>query len=754
MHEPLRSLKETDALKGLLIIVSNREPYIHNYMSKRPNPGQKGEGIKVERPAGGLTSALDGVMRNLNGIWVAWGSGSADKEEVDKDDSVRVPPEDPSYSLKRVWLSQNEVENYYHGYSNQVLWPLCHITLDRVYHRRRFFEEYKKVNEKFCKAVLEVVHDNNHIVWIHDYHFCLLPNLLRQKRGAITIAHFWHIPWPDWSVFRVCPQAKELIEGLLGNDLIGLQIPLFVKNFFNCVSECLDAEIDYKNSIVTYKGHTTTVKAFPISIDYERFNHMASSVRTERMIKRIKATHRLEGGYIGIGVDRLEYTKALVKRMQALMLFFEKYKRFRERFTFIQVAVPTRMKEPYISYKQTVEAMVKRINDRFAKGEWRPIIYIDTKIEQEDLVAYYRMADLAIISSVYDGMNLVAKEFIASQIDKKGVLLLSEFAGAAEELLGGIIINPYDIEGFAGAISTALKMKESEKRLRIDTLRRFVRQNDINKWIYDLLAEMNRLYEKRQSQPIYIFDNLEAFKKGLKDKDIALFLDYDGTLTPIVDTPDKAYLPFNIKEAIESIKGQIPVAIVTGRSLSDIMERVGISGIVYTGNHGAEIYYDEKVFIGGSTKEGLSDLKAFLEDLKGAISAIPGVMIEDKTYSASIHYRNVDNEHLSRLFCLFWRQLEGYKARFTVNQGKMVFEVRPKDMWNKGDAVRWIIENPFKGRYPVYIGDDTTDEDAYRAIKGMGISISVGENPYADYLLKDQLEVGPLLESIKEALCL
>src|SRR4030067_273550 len=404
----LRAFIEENFADKKLIVITNREPYVHK---------KAGSGIKVEKPAGGVTSALDDVMRAVGGTWVAWGSGSSDREAVDGKDCIMVPPENPSYTLKRVWLSPTETDNYYHGYSNHLLWPLCHITLDRVYYRKRFWQDYKKVNQYFSASVLKDA-DKKSIVWIHDFHLCLVPKMLREKEAGLTIAHFWHIPWPDWSVFRVCPQSKELLEGLLGNDLIGFQISLFVKNFMECVKESLDAEIDYNNSTIAYKGHITRLKAFPISIDYDKFNSMASSQQTEKVMENIRHKYKLNNSFIGIGVDRLEYTKALIKRLQAIDLFFERCERFRERFTFIQIAVPTRMKEPYISYKETVEGLITKINKKYSKGGWEPIIYINRKVEHKYLAAYYRLADVAIIISVYDGMNLVAKEYAASQADE------------------------------------------------------------------------------------------------------------------------------------------------------------------------------------------------------------------------------------------------------------------------------------------------------------------------------------------------
>ncbi|MDI6789504.1 MAG: bifunctional alpha,alpha-trehalose-phosphate synthase (UDP-forming)/trehalose-phosphatase [Thermodesulfobacteriota bacterium] len=717
-----------------LVVVSNREPYIHKKV---------GTQIKVDRPAGGLTSALDDVLRAAGGIWVAWGSGSRDKDVVDNKSCIPVPPGNPSYTLKRVWLSPGIAENYYHGYANQVLWPLCHITLDRVYFRKRFWEDYKKANRIFAKAVLEESSDDS-IVWIHDYHLCLLPGFLRDCKSDLTIAHFWHIPWPDWGVFRVCPQAKEILEGLLGNDLLGFQIPLFAKSFMDCVKECLDADLDYQNAVVTYKGHATRLKAFPISIDYQKFHAMATSRRAVNAIKRIKQKHRLDQGYIGIGVDRLEYTKALIKRLQAIDLFFERYARYRGRVTFIQIAVPTRTKEPYLSYQKAVGELIARINGKHATTDWKPVVYIDKKVEHQELVAYYRMADIGIISSVYDGMNLVAKEYVASQADGHGVLILSELAGAAEELEGALLVNPYDVEGFSDLIYKALKMPHTEKASRMAVLRQQVRANDIYKWIADILHEIVNICWMKSATGRYLFDNLDR----IPVKNTFLFLDYDGTLSPIVESPDKAFIPGEIRDILLRLKKHMPIAIISGRALEDIKERVGIEDIIYAGNHGAEIWNGRRQVVRRHSAGDRDRLEELLRRLREDLMPIQGVMVEDKGITASIHFRKVSPKDMGAFFDAFRETVRGYEDTFRITAGKKVFEIRPLKAWNKGKAVSWIMEKFGKRKMPIYVGDDTTDEDAFKAIKGRGVSICVGGNPEADYYLKRQEEVGEFLEQL------
>ncbi|UCG77930.1 MAG: bifunctional alpha,alpha-trehalose-phosphate synthase (UDP-forming)/trehalose-phosphatase [Nitrospirota bacterium] len=713
-----------------LVIISNREPYVHKKTLA---------GIKTESPAGGLTSAMDNVLKAVGGTWIAWGSGSADRDTVDENDRVSVPEGDNAYILKRVWLNKGLVDNYYHGYSNQVLWPLCHTALNRIYFRRRYWEGYVRANFLFAEAALEEAHENS-VIWIHDYHLCIAPKLIKEKRPDLTTIHFWHIPWPDWSVFRACPRHSQVLEGLLGNDIIGFQLPIFAANFMDCIENSIDATIDQDNLTITYRGHTTRLKAFPISIDFKNFETMSSSKRTERAMINLKRKLHLPP-MIGIGVDRLEYTKGLMMRLQALNLFFEKYDSFRGIFSFVQLAVPTRLKEPYLSYKKGVEAMASGINSRYGTPDWQPIIYLDNKVDHKDLVAYYRMADIGIISSIYDGMNLVAKEFAASQVDEKGTLILSEMAGAAEELDGAILVNPYDTENFADSINIVLKMSEDERKNRMRVLRKQIIDNDIYKWILDILSEVASVSSVMLKECKDFFDSSAQLRKELSSKELFLFLDYDGTLAPIAETPETAVINDATREIINMLKGKYKVAIISGRQLEDIMNMVQINDIYYAGNHGSEIWSGDEMFLSQDFTDVRSRLKDILKRLENELTHIPGVLIEDKGITASVHYRKVWTKDHGELFSIFNNVTKGCEDIFRITSGKKVFEIRPVKAWNKGDAVRWIMKNYGEGTLPVYIGDDTTDEDAFKEIGDGGVSVSVGGNPESEYFVSTQAEV-------------
>ena len=441
-----------------LVLVSNREPYEHRWSE------EVGE-MSVRRPAGGLTSALDPLMQALGGMWVAWGSGEADAAAVDGDHRVRVPPENPGYTLRRVWLTHHDIHRYYLGFSNQFMWPLCHLRPDLTRIRSRYWERYRRVNRRFAEAVLEEVRGKEAAIWFQDYHLALAPLLVRARRPDLALAHFWHIPFPPIDIFRLAPQAGYLLRGMLANDLMAFHLPQFADNFLRCARRLAGAEVDFQRRTATLEGHTCHVGDFPISIDVDQFRDAATVPGVEEQMARLRARYAPKGGAIGIGVDRLDYSKGLPEKFKALEFLWDRYPEYRERFTFIQVAVPSRSDiEAYDDLAQKVDAQVREVNERFGTPEWRPIHLVKQSLPAERLAILYRLADVCIISSLQDGMNLVAKEYVASQVDRNGVLLLSEFAGAAEEMAdGGVLINPYDPEGCALKLRDALTLPADER---------------------------------------------------------------------------------------------------------------------------------------------------------------------------------------------------------------------------------------------------------------------------------------------------
>ncbi len=483
--EPLDELFRRLFPERKFIVVSNREPYEHRWSE------EFGE-LRVQRPAGGLTSALDPLMQALGGTWVAWGSGEADATVVDDSDSVRVPPEDPSYTLRRVWLTHHDIHRYYLGFSNQFLWPLCHLRPDLTRIRARYWERYRRVNRRFAEAVLDEARGERAAVWFQDYHLALAPAEVRARRPDLTLAHFWHIPWPPVEIFRLSPQAPELLRGLLANDLVGFHLPSYVENFLRCAERLTGATVDLDAKTATLNGHTCHLCAFPISIDVDAFRSAATAPGAEAQMERLRQRYAPEAEMIGIGVDRMDYSKGLPEKFKALEFVWERYPELQKRFTFIQIAVPSRTDiEAYDELTQKVDRQVWQINDRFGTADWRPVHLIKQSLPAERLAVLYRMADLCIVSSLQDGMNLVAKEFVASQVDENGVLLLSAFTGAAEEMDMAPLINPYDPEDFALRIREALMMPPEARREKMRELDGSLRT--IFDWMREVFVEWGKI---------------------------------------------------------------------------------------------------------------------------------------------------------------------------------------------------------------------------------------------------------------------
>ena len=467
------------------ILVSNREPYEH----------VRGvHGIEVRQPAGGLVSALDPTMRRIHGTWVAWGSGSADRETSDGAGRVRVPPDEQSYVVRRVWLDDADVEAYYHGFANQALWPLCHMLIQHFEFRSAFWERYRTVNLRFAHAVADEAErcDGRSMVWIQDYHFGLVAEYARAMRPTAFIHQFWHIPFPPPDILRLLPAGthEALLRGMLGNDLVEFQTDRHVANFLSCVDEFVsDAVVDHQGGSVTWQGRAARVGSFPISIDVERFEEMARSPETEQRVATLRARYARDGRQLGVAVDRVDYTKGIPERLRALDHLWSVDPTMRRRVTFLCVCTPSRSTVPaYAALEEEVASMVLDINARHGTPDWTPIVLVSHNVDAELLAAVYRAADLCLVSSLQDGMNLVAKEFVACQLDERGVLVLSRFTGAAEEIDGALLINPFNLDGFAGCVRTALEMSREERRRRVHRMRVQLHQATIFDWLDGILT--------------------------------------------------------------------------------------------------------------------------------------------------------------------------------------------------------------------------------------------------------------------------
>jgi len=475
-----------------LFVVANREPYVHKH---------QGKSVEAIVPASGLVTALEPILRACDGTWVAHGSGDADRETVDTHDRLRVPPDDPRYTLRRVWLSKEEEEGYYYGFSNEGLWPLCHIAHTRPVFRSSDWEHYERANRRFADAVLKEMEGMDRPVLLaQDYHFALLPRMIKKARPDARVAIFWHIPWPNPEAFGICPWQRELLDGLLGADLIGFHIQSHCTNFLQTVDRALESRIDWEHFIVNREEHRTRVKPFPISVEFPE-NPFPAEPGESVYLERVALLRELgiEAVFLGVGVDRVDYTKGILERFLAIERLLEKHASYREKFTFLQIGAPSRTRiKRYHDLLGEVEAEAERINWRFQAGKWKPIVFMKRQHSHHEIQRFYRTADLCLVTSLHDGMNLVAKEFVAARQDEQGVLVLSRFTGAARELPDALLVNPYDIEQMGEAIRFALEMNTEERKARMQRMRRVVREHNIYRWASTLIAE---LCEVRLDEP-------------------------------------------------------------------------------------------------------------------------------------------------------------------------------------------------------------------------------------------------------------
>jgi trehalose 6-phosphate synthase len=473
-----------------LVVVSNREPYLHM--------AQEGGGIRVVPATGGVAVALDSLMRERGGVWIAHGAGTADRAVVDEHDRVAVPPEIPSYALRRLWIEEPTFSAYYGGFANEGLWPLCHVVDVRPQFRADDWAAYQQINDRFAAAVDQELGSSETPVFIQDYHLALTASALRRRRPMARTALFWHIPWPSPDRLRICPWRRDIVEGLLANDLLAFQLERDRKNFLQAAEEELQAEIELETSRVRYSNHDATVVSVPIGVDYDRIQDLASSEALTREQERLCQLLGLGADIIGVGVDRLDYTKGIPERLAALDEVVRRRPGLRGRLTFVQIGVPSRSDVgSYAALEAEIDQQVETLNRRHAVAGGVPLVcYYKTPLTIGSLVALYRMAHFCIVSSLHDGMNLVAKEFVAAREDEDGVLVLSALAGAAQELHDALIINPYEVEGFADALLTAIDMSRAERQARMRAMRRVVAGRDVFGWASDILEGLESLWTK------------------------------------------------------------------------------------------------------------------------------------------------------------------------------------------------------------------------------------------------------------------
>jgi trehalose 6-phosphate synthase/phosphatase len=685
-----------------ILIVSNRLP-----VTIQRGPG----GIERRQSSGGLVSALDPVLRKRGGTWVGW-PGS----RLEPDEEISAPG-DP-YRIAGIPLSDTEVTRYYHGFSNRTIWPLFHHFPERARFDRRDWEIYEKVNSRFAEAASET--SDTDLVWIHDYHLMRTPLHLRKLAGKSRIAFFLHIPFPPFDLFRILPWYREILRGLLAADLIGFQVEGYARNFLDCVERLLGMRVDHHSRLVQEGERTVQVGVFPIGIDFDTFEERARAAPRPSSPPREK---------VALGVDRLDYSKGIPERIRAFERLLDLHPEHRERVVLLQLAVPSRSQvTEYQDLKREIDEEVGRVNGRFATATWSPIRYLYRSVPPERLAALYRDADVAVVTPLRDGMNLVGKEYVASQVDDPGVLILSRLAGAAETMHEALHVNPFNMDSMADRLHRALTMEEPERRSRMLALRRRERRQNVYVWVDSFLQGAQTL--RARLGPPSDEDFERWLGNFLDDHGLALFVDYDGTLTPLVDHPSEAKLSRPVRKALEAIveRPDSSVTVVSGRSLDDLKKLVKIPDVAYASNHGLDIdgphlerfrHEDLPVF-----EQKTKDLAEALEDL-----AVVGAWVEEKGATLTYHYRAVDDEAQEHLANEARTRI--LAAGFQARDAHCAVEARPPIAWDKGHAVHFVLRHRYGPAWAetvrvIYLGDDQTDEDAFRVLSGLGITFRVG----------------------------
>ena len=691
--------------KQPVIVASNRLPFTITRTARgserRPSPG-------------GLVSALDPVLRQRGGTWIGWPGGEVPEGEP-------LAGKDLPYRIRGVALSEAEIKSYYHGFSNRTLWPLMHSLPARSHFDRRQWEHYVTVNRRFADIANAEAEASKHaLVWVHDYQLMLAPGHVRQARPETRLAFFLHIPFPPHDIFRLLPWAREILQGLLACDLVGFHVRGYAQNFLDCAERILGARVSPAELLVEYGDRTTRVGAFPIGIEFEHFARLAEQASPQPDMQREQVI---------LGADRLDYTKGIPERLEAIERLLELYPEHREKVVLLQVAVPSRAQvAEYRELKSEIDEMVGRINGRFATANWSPIRYLYRTIPHERLCGLYRDADVALVTPLRDGMNLVAKEYVACQVRDPGVLILSSLAGAADTMREALLVNPYDIDRTAEVLHRALNMDEAERRSRVAALRRRERRDDVFAWVQQFLDASG--FERAAMAPITEEELSSWLDDFLKQYRLALFLDYDGTLTQLRDHPDKAKLSPRMRKALQSCAGRsdIDVAIVSGRALRNVEGIVGESGLTYAGNHGLEIEGPE---IPHFEHEDLVHYRHRAEELAVSLRSceVDGAWTEAKGPTLTFHYRAVPENRRDEIVGEVRNTINaaGYQAR----DAHCAVEARPPIGWDKGRAVLHILRARYGPSWSeevrvIYIGDDHTDEDAFRFLAGLASTFRVG----------------------------
>jgi trehalose 6-phosphate synthase/phosphatase len=719
-----------------LVIIANRLPFsIKKDLTFVKSPGGLVSGIETFLKRSGIKDYL----------WIGWPGNNFDKTQK-KLEYIREKSK--KYNAYPVFISAKQVDKFYNGFCNKTLWPLFHSFQTYAIYDKTFWDNYIKVNEIFCEEVSKVIKDDS-IVWVHDYHLMLLPSMLRERFPNLMIGFFLHIPFPPPELFMQLPWRRELLEGLLGSDLIGFHVYEYTNNFLRCLSRTLG--IEHKMGVLSYQDRMVKVDTFPMGIDFELFNSAYDKKKIQRLVRKIK--NQFKDKKLIFSVDRLDYTKGIYNRLLAFEKLLICREDLREKIVLIMVVVPSREGvEHYQRMKKQLEEKISEINGRFGTINWVPVLYYYRFLNFDELIAHYIATDIILVTPFKDGMNLIAKEFVASRKDGRGVIILSEFAGSARELGEAIIVNPNSTADIVKAIEIALNMSESEQEERIKLMQERLKRYDIIKWGKDFLGTLETLKKEKEKLTTKLLNQrlIKRLKeKFLKAENKILFLDYDGTLVPIVSNPGLAVPEENLKNMLNELSDQenTEVVLISGRKKDDLEKWFGNLNINIVAEHGALLKRK------GGNWESLvsipSDFKTQIRNIMELyVDRLPQSFIEEKEFSIVFHYRNADPELASVRVSELVDELLLFTGNIQANVlvGNKVVEVRPAGV-DKGSAANLFLKEK-EYDFILAIGDDVTDEDLFKNLPKKAITIKVGiGKSFAKYSAKSYKEIRTLLES-------
>lgn len=705
---------------GKIITVSNRLPVTIT---------KSGENLTYSQSVGGLATGLASACKNEKNLWIGW---PGFHPEQHNEDPEKIKSTLLEKDLVPIFLDKMEVELFYEGFSNTTLWPLFHYFPKYTFFHGDQWEAYKKVNELFCAEVVKHADDND-VIWIHDYHLMLLPSMIREKLPNAKIAFFQHIPFPSHETFRILPWRHEILQGLIGADLVGFHTHDDVKHFLTSIHRILG--LDNKMGEVRNKERILYADAFPLGIDYKKFERAAKSKKTEKHIEQFGKEFR--NGKLILSIDRLDYSKGIPERLRAFELFLETYPEYLEKVALLMIVVPSREQvQMYKNLKTEIDELVGGINAKYRTLNWSPIIYLYRSFPFQSLSAFYKMSDVALITPLRDGMNLVCKEYIASKPDKSGTLILSEMAGAAKELTEALIINPYNIRETAEAIKDALSLPLYEQQRRMEEMQNLVKRYDVGKWTKVFLKKLNDIVSKQKDMSMKIIStNLQEKMRedfAMAEKRI-LFLDYDGTLVPLIKKPEMAKPDPELYEILNDISEapNTEVVLITGRDKMTMQKWFEHTNVQIIAEHGAWLRKDNE----WSLLRSLSDTwkKTIYPILEIFVDRTPGSFIEEKDYSLVWHYRKADADLADARV----RELNDYLQYMTTNmglevlEGKKVIEIKSSQI-SKASAVKeWLTENY---GFIFTAGDDWSDEEMFQMMPPEAYTVKIGFSPsYAKY---------------------